>query len=121
MNLLDENLLESQRQVLRSWRMRVRKVGLGFGRRGMEDEEILTLLHQISRPTFFTRDLDFYDRRLCHAGYCLVFLELGPSEAASFIRRFLRQPTYQTQAKRMGKVVLVRHTGVRFWQLLTVA
>lgn len=59
MNILDENIPESQRLLLRSWRIRTQQIGHELGRRGMKDEKIITLLHQLRRPTFFTRDLDF--------------------------------------------------------------
>lgn len=117
MNILDENISEGQRQLLRSWRIAVRRVGHEVGRQGMGDEEIIPLLHQLRRPTFFTRDLGFYDRHLCHVGYCLICLAVGQYEAASFIRRFLRSPAFDTHAKRMGRVVRVSHTGMRVWRL----
>jgi hypothetical protein len=37
MNILDENIPESQRQLLRSWRIRVRQIGYEVGRRGNSD------------------------------------------------------------------------------------
>ena len=117
MNVLDENIPDSQRQLLRSWRIKVRQIGYEIGRRGMKDEEIISLLHQIGPVTFLTRDLGFYHRRLCHANYCLVCLAVGQYEAASFIRRLLRYPALNTRAKRMGKVVQVSHGGIRMWQL----
>jgi hypothetical protein len=117
MNILDENIPDSQRQLLRSWRIRVRQIGHEVGREGMKDEEIIPLLHQLGPVTFFTRDLGFYHRRLCHANYCLVCLAVGQYEAASFIRRFLRHPAFNTQAKRMGKVIRVNHRGMRVWKI----
>lgn len=117
MNVLDENISESQRQLLRSWRIRVRQIGYEVGRQGMKDEEIIPLLHHIDPVTFFTRDIGFYHRDLCHPSYCLVCLATGQYEAASFIRRFLRHPAFGTQAKRMGKVIRVTHSGIRIWQL----
>jgi hypothetical protein len=75
------------------------------------------LLHRLRHVTFFTRDLGFYRRDLCHANYCVVCLAVGPYEAASFIRRLLRHPALDTKTKRMGKVLLVAHTGLRLWQL----
>ena len=74
MNILDENILESQRQLLLSWRIRVRQIDEDIGRKGMKDDEIIPFLHGQRRPTFFTRDLGFYERRLCHPRYCLVCL-----------------------------------------------
>jgi hypothetical protein len=117
MNALDENIPDSQRQLLRSWRIRVRQIGHEIGRQGMDDDEIIPLLHQIGSVTFFTRDLGFYHRDLCYTNYCLVCLAVGQYEVASFIRRFLRHPALNTQAKRMGKVIRVTHTGMRMWQL----
>ncbi len=63
MNILDENVPESQRQLLRSWRIRVPQIGDDVGREGMKDEAIIPLLHRIRGVTFFTRDLGFYSRR----------------------------------------------------------
>ncbi len=66
MNVLDESVPESQRALLQSRRVAVRQIGHDLGRRGLSDQEIITLLHQLDRPTFFTLDGDFYDRRLRH-------------------------------------------------------
>ena len=44
MNILDENVPESQRQLLRSWRIRVSQIGDDVGRKGMKDEAIIPLL-----------------------------------------------------------------------------
>jgi hypothetical protein len=49
-------------------------MGYDMGRQGMKDQEIIAMLHRLRRPTFLTRDEDFYARRLCHARYCLVYL-----------------------------------------------
>ena len=78
--------------------------------------EIIPLLHTLRRPTFFTRDHDFYKADLCHRGYCLVFLDVAFDEAAEFTRRFLRHTAFRTQAQRMGRVVRVHRTGVSYWQ-----
>jgi hypothetical protein len=117
MILLDENFPESQRQLLRGWRIRPQQVGYETGRKGMQDEEIIPFLHQLRRPTFFTLDDDFYQRDLCHAGYCLVFINGGQYEAASFVRRILRHRQFNTQAKRMGTVMRVSHIGITVWYL----
>jgi hypothetical protein len=77
MNILDENILNDQRQLLKMWRIMAYQIGDDIGRKGMQDEEIIPLLHQLNRPTFFTRDSDFYHRPLCHSRYCLVYLDVG--------------------------------------------
>jgi len=117
MNLLDENIIASQRELLRSWRISVRQIGYDFESKGVQDEAIISVLHRNRRTTFFTRDLGFYDRTLCHRRYCLVCLAVSKAEAAVFARRLLRHPEFNTQAKRMGTVVQVSQSGLRVWQL----
>lgn len=121
MIVLDENIPASQRQLLSSWRMRPRQIGLDVGRRGLPDGEVLTLLRRLRRPTFFTRDEDFYDRRLAHAKYGLVYLAVEKEEVAFFVRRFMRHPALNTQAKRMGVVVRVSSAGLSVWRLNAAA
>jgi hypothetical protein len=83
----------------------------------MKDQEILTLLHCLRRPTFFTRDEDFYGRRLCHARHCLVYLAVAKDEVAPFVRRLLRHREFDTVAKRLGTVVRVSHVDLSAWRL----
>ena len=90
MNILDENIREDQRGLLQSWEIPVRQIGVDVGRKGMKDNEIIPFLHELRDTTFFTRDLDFYNRNLCHARYCLVCLAVEKDEVAVFVRRFLR-------------------------------
>jgi len=116
-NILDENIIDNQRRLLNSWRIPVRQVGYEVGRKGMKDHEIIPFLHQLNQPTFFTRDDDFYERRLCHAGYCLVYLDVRKEEVATFVRRVLRQQAFKTKAKRMGNVIRASHVGLTFWKL----
>lgn len=115
MNVLDENIVESQRQLLRGWRIRIRQIGHELGRAGMLDDEIVPFLHRIGDVTFFTRDRGFYERKHCSAKYCIVCLAVGQQEAAVFVRNVLRHPALNTRAKRMGKIVRATHTGIRFW------
>jgi hypothetical protein len=117
MNLLDENVSESQRRLLRSRRVSVRQVGLDVGRKGMKDDEIISLLHQSDRLTFFTFDADFYDRRLCHAAYCLVYLDVEDELIAETIRRFLRHRGFNSKVKRMGRVIRAFQTGLTVWRI----
>lgn len=116
MNILDENIPKSQRELLTGWRIKVKQIGVNIGRKGMLDEEIIPLLQGLRRPTFFTRDEDFHERRLCHAKYCLVYLPVEKAEVALFVRRLLRHSDFKTQAQRMGKVIRVSHIGISIWQ-----
>ena len=117
MNILDENIIDSQRQRLRHWRIAVRHMGYDVGRQGMKDQEIMALLHRLRRPTFFTRDDDFYARHLCHARYCLVYLAVAKDEVAPFVRRLLRHREFDTVAKRIGTVIRVSPVGLSVWRL----
>jgi hypothetical protein len=98
LNVLDENILASQRQLLRSWRIPIRQIGVELGRKGMSDEYLIPLLLKLPNPTFFTRDSDFTDQDLCHKKLCLAVLEVQQYDVAHFIRRFLRHPEIQRSA-----------------------
>jgi hypothetical protein len=117
MNILDDNIMASQRQHLRSWRIPVRQIGVDLGHKGLQDAEILPLLQYLHRPTFFTRDHGFYRREICHQQYSLVCLEVAPEEVAIFARRVLRHSRLNTQAKHLDTVVRASHRGLAIWRL----
>lgn len=116
MNLLDENIRNSERQRLLAWRIRVRQIGREVGRVGMGDDEILAVLRSTRRITFLTQDIDYRDPGLCHQAYCLVYLDVDEDLIAQYIRRVLRHPDLNTQAKRMGTVIHVSAAGLRVWR-----
>ncbi|PKO21820.1 MAG: hypothetical protein CVU38_12575 [Chloroflexi bacterium HGW-Chloroflexi-1] len=117
MNILDENIREDQRRLLRSWRIPIHQIGQDVGQKGMADNKIIPFLHQLRRPTFFTRDGDFYEPGLCHAEYCLVYLAVGKDEVASFVRRFLHHSEFDTKAKRIGTIIRLSRAGLSAWRL----
>ena len=117
MIILDENFPESQRQLLRGWRIPIRQIGYEVGRSGMQDEEIIPFLLQRRRVTFFTLDQGFHKRRLRHARYCLVYLDVEQYEAAAFVRRVLRHWQFDSDAKRTATVIRVSHGGLVIWRL----
>lgn len=121
MNVLDENIVASQRALLRAWRIPVRQIGQEVGRAGLKDPDVIPMLRRLGGPTFFTRDLGFYERRLCPTGYCLICLGVGKDEVAVFVRRFLRQRAFATRAARMGTVVHASQSGLRWWDLDSAA
>ncbi len=118
MLIIDENISESEVWRLREWRIAVRQIGPDLAEASTTDENILPVLHRLKRPTLFTRDQDFWNRRLAHARYCLVFLDIREHEGqiATAIRGFLRHPAFDTHGKRMGKVVRLHPGGIDFWQ-----
>jgi hypothetical protein len=115
MNVLDENVTESQRSLLRRKRIALRQIGRELGREGMKDEAIIALLHQLDRPTFFTLDGDFCDGRLCHRGYCLVHVNVAEDRVAEYVRRVLRHRELNSKAKRMGLVIRASPSGLSVW------
>lgn len=118
MIILDENIIEDQCQLLRSWRIRFRQIGQDVGRQGMKDEEhVLPLLRESARPTFFTRDLGFFDKKWCHKDYAVMCLAVSQNEVARFVRRLLRHPAFNTKASRLGAVVRVGPVDLRVWRL----
>jgi hypothetical protein len=116
MLVLDENLPAGQRRLLRSWRIRFRAIGEEIAFSGAKDENLIPVLHKLPQPTFFTLDRDFFRRDWAHANYALVWLDVRRREAAGFIRRFLRHPSFDTQAKRRGVVARVHAGGVIWWR-----
>lgn len=118
MLIIDENVSEIEVWRLREWGIAVRQIGPDVAAASISDENVLPILHRLKRPTFFTRDQDFWNPRLVHPNYCLVFVDIREHEGlvAGTIRRFLRHTAFDTHAKRMGKVVRLHPGGVSFWQ-----
>jgi hypothetical protein len=116
MVLLDENMPAGQRLLLREWRIHFRVVGIEVGRTGTKDENLIPVLHGLPQATFFSLDRFFFRPELLHHSYCLVWLDVVDDQAADFIRRFLRHPRFDSQAKRLGKVVRVHADGAHFRQ-----
>lgn len=116
MNILDENVPESQRRLLRRKRLPLRQIGEDIGRKGLKDAEIIPLLHELDRTTFFTLDEKFYERRLCHERYCLIHLDVEEEEVAEYVQRLLRHRALNSKAKRMGLVIRATPTGLRLWR-----
>jgi hypothetical protein len=114
--ILDENVFESQRLQLRSWRVHLCQIGHDFGRKGMLDDEIITLLRTQRRPSFFSRDRDFFKRALCSDDLCLVCLDVGPLESATYVRRLLRHPDFKTWSQRQGCVARIAANGISVWR-----
>ena len=117
MLVLDENLPAAQRLLLRRWRIRFRSVGLDLAAWGPDDENLIPALRRLAQPTFFSLDRDFCRPDWAHASYALVWLDVVDDRAAEFIRRFLRHPAFDTQAKRMGTVVRVHADGLLYWRV----
>ncbi len=116
MIILDENIFADQRDLLQDRHITSRQIGVDLEKKGLSDEEIVTLLHQLARPTFFSRDQDFFDRRFCHARYCIVWLDVKPVEVAEYAWRFLRHARFRSRKQRLGTVARVSPRGIVFWR-----
>ena len=117
MIILDHNIPENQVEQLRHSKIHFRQVGFEVGRPECDDQqEILRYLHATKQATFFTRDLGFFRRRLCHSNYCIVVLSVSVAETAAYIRRLLRHPQLNTRARRSGKVLKLSSGKILMWQ-----
>ncbi|MBI5361239.1 MAG: hypothetical protein HZA48_11735 [Planctomycetes bacterium] len=110
---MDENIPDDQRQLLYGRHIQSYQIGHEIGCKGMKDSEIIPFLLGLPAPTFFTRDKGFYNRRLCHSRFCIICLAVGQHEVADFVYRILKHSDLYTKAKRMGKVILATHAGIR--------
>ena len=117
MLVLDENLPAGQRSRLLEWRVHFRVIGADVAAIGTDDENLIPVLHRLPQRTFFSLDRDFHRPEWRHAHYCLVWLDVADDRAAEFIRRFLKHPQFDTQAKRLGTVLRVQGAGLQFWRV----
>ncbi|MEZ4735585.1 MAG: hypothetical protein R3E79_51490 [Caldilineaceae bacterium] len=85
----------------------------------IKDERVPVILREIAQPTFVTIDMGFWRRELVDAKYCILCFPLRNDEQGQIpdlLRRLFRLPEFHTKAARMGKVVQVTSTLLRYWQ-----
>ena len=66
MILLDENIRQDQAIRLRQQHIPARFLVEDFARTGIQDLDIIPLLHRLKQPVFFTHDRDFFRHGLAH-------------------------------------------------------
>lgn len=85
----------------------------------IRDDAIPALLQQLTQPTFITTNVDDFWRVVQpHPGYCVVCLDLPKernSEAPVVLRALLRIPALKAKASRMGKVLKVSLSEVKYY------
>lgn len=120
MIVLDDNLdLPDVLEPLRRW-TKGRAVCLRDLRAGtvIKDDALQVLLRRQTRPTFVTTNTtDFWGRVPADKRYCIVCLPLPNErhrEIPTILRRLFRHPEFRTQSARMGTVVRVSDTDIRF-------
>jgi hypothetical protein len=82
------------------------------------DDRVPELLLTLHQPTFVTIDQGFWDRRLCHPKYCILFFALRDDRQkllGPLLRALLRRPAFRSRKGRMGRVVRVRPTTIDSW------
>ena len=83
------------------------------------DDRVPEILLTLKQPTFVTLDQGFWDRRLCHPGYAILYFALRRDQQTllpGLLRALLRRPEFRTRASRMGKVARVGTANLAWWQ-----
>ncbi len=83
------------------------------------DQRVPEILQTLKQPTFITIDQGFWERTLCHPGYCLLYFGLRDDQQEQLpdlLRSLLRRPEFRTRASRMGKVARITPTFIAWWQ-----
>ncbi len=117
--ILDDQL--DVREVLRSlqkWVKVQRLCDLRPNERILDDR-VPEILLSVGHPTFVTIDKDFWDRRLCHPKYAILYFALRDDEQEllpGLLRSLLRRKEFRTRVSRMGKVARVSSTRIDYWQ-----
>ncbi|MBI1928788.1 hypothetical protein HYR99_31650 [Candidatus Poribacteria bacterium] len=87
----------------------------------IKDDGIPTLLHRVRQPTFVTINItDFWGRTPADRRYCILCFPLPirrVHEISGLLRRVFRLPEFRTKVARMGKVALVGHQQVQYYQV----
>lgn len=116
-HIFDENFAVPIMELIRNKLSSVSQVGKDWGQSGWKDhDQIIPHLHG-SQATFHTLDSDFYDWRLCHKDYGLVYYDVPEAEILEWILKFLNHHAFNTRATRMGKVIKVLPAHLSYWAL----
>jgi hypothetical protein len=86
----------------------------------IKDDSIGALLHTENEPTFVTINVtDFWRVVRSDSRFAIVCLELAIAQdylVPVWLRRFFKLPQFNTKAKRMGTVALLRPTRIEFYR-----
>jgi hypothetical protein len=85
----------------------------------IRDDRIPEILMRLKSPTFVTIDKGFWDSRLCHPKYCILFFALRDDQQSlvpGLLRALFRRAEFSTRSKRMGKVARVSSKAISYWQ-----
>jgi hypothetical protein len=115
MLILDENVSENEIWRLREARLTVRVIGQDIAVKSVTDENIIPVLLKLKKPTFFTRDRDFWKPQLRHDRYAIVFMDIPEHEGeiAKYIALFLRHRSFNTATKRLGRIFHIQSSQIQ--------
>jgi hypothetical protein len=85
----------------------------------IRDDRVPEILRTLRSPTFITIDHGFWNARLCHPGYCVLYLALRDDQQhliPALLRALLRRAEFRSRSNRMGKVVRVGPKAVPYWE-----
>jgi hypothetical protein len=85
----------------------------------IRDDRIPEILLTLRQPTFITIDGGFWDKALCHPGYCIIYFPLRDDQQGllvELLRQALRRPELRTRRARMGKVARLSPARIQYWQ-----
>lgn len=123
MIVLDEQLKNSGvEEEIAGW-YRGRVVNVTTLRPGtvIKDDAIPVLLRQASDPTFVTiNTTDFWHRIAADRHYCVTCFPLPDDrvdEIPGLLRRLFRLSEFRSKRERCGKVALVSHTQIQYYQI----
>ncbi len=84
------------------------------------DERVPQILLTCHEPNFITIDSDFWTPKLCHTGYCIIYIEIDDrrqQEIPRLLRRLFRDGRFKSQKQRLGTVIRVSRVGISFWEV----
>lgn len=87
----------------------------------IKDEAIPMLLRQARQPTFVTiNHRDFWLQAAAEPAFCMACMKLTSDqvvdELPQLLRRLLRLPDFKIKRTRMGKVALISHRSVQYYE-----
>lgn len=122
MIVLDENLDQQRVRLPLQSRYRGNVLTIRDLRRGtvIKDDAVPEILRLQNKPTFVTTNaVDFWRKVPAHARYCIICVPLPTErqdEIPELLCRFLRHKDFRTIRLRMGKVIRVSWSGIRYYQ-----
>jgi hypothetical protein len=85
----------------------------------IRDDRVPEILLSLKSATFVTIDHGFWDARLCHPDYCILYFALRDDQQhqiPGILRALLRRAEFRSRASRIGKVVRVSTTSITYWE-----